>query len=127
METEEDIEQLEKVIGQLKGLHQEISALAKKSPSDAINTFKLGLINKVVALANEVLGDSYMPFEGFTAFDEEAVPSTSDVALVLTQYMEEAERYRSDHVMFYAGSWYFRINGQMTEIKTGPPSKVTKK
>jgi hypothetical protein len=49
MRTREDIERLEKLIGQLRGLHQEVGALAKKSPKDAVNAFKLKLINEVIA------------------------------------------------------------------------------
>ncbi len=56
LETEADVEKLEKLIRQLHGLHSEISLLAKKSPNDAVNAFKLKLINKVLQAANEVLG-----------------------------------------------------------------------
>ena len=96
MKSRSEVEALEKLIGQLQGLHSEIGLLAKKSPSDAVNAFKLRLINKVVAAANDVLGPNYLPFGDFEAFDADDVPSTSDVALMLAQYMEEAERYRSE-------------------------------
>jgi hypothetical protein len=41
MKSKAEIEDLEKLIGQLDGLHSEISQLAKKSPNDGLNTFKL--------------------------------------------------------------------------------------
>ena len=41
MKDQSEIESLEKLIGQLQGLHSEISLLAKKSPNDAVNSFKL--------------------------------------------------------------------------------------
>jgi hypothetical protein len=63
MKTNEDVEKLEKAIGQLQGAHNEISILAKKSPADPLNTFKLTLINKVVEAANKVLGVKYKPFD----------------------------------------------------------------
>lgn len=56
MRDREELEQFEKLIGQLRGLHEEIGLLAKKSPNDAVNAFKLRLINKVVASANTALG-----------------------------------------------------------------------
>lgn len=127
MNSHEEIEQLEKLIGQLRGLHDEISLLAKKSPSDAVNTFKLRLINKVIANGNGVLGADYLPFEDFDGFEADDVPSNSDVTLVLSQYMEEAERYRSDNVVQYAGVWFYVINGGLTEIRAGAPSKVGRK
>ncbi len=43
MKTKEDVDKLEKVIGQLNGLHAEVSQLAKKSPNDGVNAFKLKL------------------------------------------------------------------------------------
>jgi hypothetical protein len=37
MKTKDDVENLEKLIGQLSGLHAEIFQLAKKSPNDGLN------------------------------------------------------------------------------------------
>jgi hypothetical protein len=126
MKTKEDIEKLEKVIGQLQGMYSETSILAKKSPNDSINPFKLSLINKVLEAANLVLGNSYKPFEGFDRFDSDDVPTSSDVTMVLSQYLEEVERYRSDNVVNEYG-WKYVVNGKTTEIPSGPPSKVGKK
>lgn len=126
MKTNEEVEQLEKVIGQLHGAHSEISILAKKAPADSLNPFKLKLINKVVESANSVLGKNYRPFEEFEQFDGDDVPSTSDVTMVLSQYMEEAERYRSDNVTYKSG-WKYIVDGEVTRIPSGPPSKVGKK
>lgn len=127
METVEDIEQLEKVIGQLLATHSEISILAKKSPSDTLNAFKLKMINRVIESSNAVLGKKYKPFEDFEKFEDEDLPSNSDVTMILAQYMEEAERYRSDNVMQEFGSWYYVVDGKVSEIRSGPPSKVGRK
>lgn len=127
MKNRSDVEALEKLIGQLQGLHSEISLLAKKSPGDAVNTFKLKLINNVVSAANEVLGPKYLPFGDFESFDADDVPSTSDVALVLAQYMEEAERYRSDNVKYWQGKWVYIVKGEASDIQSGAPTKVGKK
>lgn len=127
MKSRSEVEALEKLIGQLQGLHSEISLLAKKSPSDAVNAFKLRLINNVVAAANDVLAPNYLPFGDFAAFDADDVPSTSDVALVLAQYMEEAERYRSNNVKYSEFKWCYIINDEVSDIESGPPTKVGKK
>lgn len=124
MRKREDIEQLEKVIGQLQGAHSEIYQLAKKSPNDTLNKFKLNLINKVVETANAVLGNKYRPFAEFEQFDVDDVPTTSDVTMVLAQYMEEAERYRSDNVESSAGFWYYVIDGKVTALRAKAPTKV---
>jgi hypothetical protein len=127
MKGRSNVEGLEKLIGQLQGLHAELTSLAKKSPNDAANAFKLKLINKVIESGNEVLGAGYRPFDDFEQFESDDVPSTSDVAMVLGQYMEEAERYRSDNVTRYGGRWVYVIKGEPSEIPSGPPSKIGRK
>ncbi len=127
MKTVEEIESLEKVIGQLLAAHSEIAILAKKSPSDTLNSFKLKMINRVIKTSNSVLGKKYKPFEDFEYFLDEDLPSNSDVTMILAQYMEEAERYRSDNVMQKLGSWYYVVDGNISEIRSGPPSKVGRK
>jgi hypothetical protein len=60
MDTKEDIELLEKLIGQLQGLHDEITKLTKKSPNDGLNPFKLKVVNKVLESANMLLKGRYV-------------------------------------------------------------------
>ena len=127
MDTIEDIEKLEKLIGQLNGMHTEISALAKKSPNDAVNTFKLKLVNKVLESGNAVLGENYRPFDEFDQFESDDAPSNSDVTMVLAQYMEEAERYRSDNVINEFGHWKYVVNGAPSDVRSGPPTKIGRK
>ena len=112
MKTKQDVENLEKLTGQMNSLHAEVTALTKKSPNDAVNSFKLKLINKVIELGNRILGEQYRPFPDFETFDSDDLPSTSDVAMVLGQYIEEAERFRSDNVIIEAGWWYYKIDGK---------------
>jgi hypothetical protein len=128
MKTWEDVGSLEKLTGQLNSSHAEITALAKKSPSDAVNSFKLKLINKVLELGNQILGDKYRPFADFELFDTDDVPSNSDVALVLGQYIEEAERFRSDNVVQdRVGAWHYKIDGEQSGIRSAPPSRLGRK
>lgn len=127
MKTRQDVEQLEKVTGQLDSLHSEITSLAKKSPSDAVNPFKLKLINQVIVSANMILGQPYRPFPNFIEFAEDEAPSKSDVAMVLGQYIQEAERFRSDNVVMDGGVWYYKVDGKVSKIRSGPPSKIGRK
>src|SRR5579872_3391292 len=107
MKTEQDVRTLEKLIGQLNGLHAELSLLAKKSPNDGINLFKMKLVNKVLGGANELLTGDYRPFDDFTEFTDDALPTNSDVTLILAQYMEQIERFRSDNVAFGQYKWWY--------------------
>lgn len=127
MKSVEEVERFEKILGQLRGLHEEIALLARKSPNDAVNVFKLGLINKVLAAANDVLGPAYTPFDDFAIFGTDDVPSNSDITLVLAQYLEEGERYRSDNIQLKTLRWYYVVNGETSGIQTSAPAKVLKK
>jgi SMC interacting uncharacterized protein involved in chromosome segregation len=120
LETEADVEKLEKLIRQLYGLHSEISLLAKKSPNDAVNAFKLKLINKVLQAGNEVLGDKFKPFVDFSLFELDDLPSNSDVTVVLTQYIQETEGYRSANITYENYKWVYIMNGSPSEIETSP-------
>lgn len=124
MKTNEDVENLEKLIGQLQGLHSEMSQLAKKSPNDGLNVFKLKLVNKVLQSGNEVLAGRYIPFDDFRQFEEEDLPTNSDVTMILAQYMEQAERFRSDHMVNREYEWRYLINGVPSTIVGKAPTKV---
>ncbi len=80
-------ELLNKTYGQLKSFHSEISLLSKKSPVDAVNIFKLKLINSVLGSANQLLSEKNKPFKDFTVFNEDDLPNNSDVVMILSQYI----------------------------------------
>jgi hypothetical protein len=127
MKKVSEVEALEKLMGQLKGLHAEISQLAKKSPNDALNAFKLKLVNKVISAGNTVLPEGYRPFEGFEQFDSDDMPTNSDVTMILTQYIEQSERYRSDNVMYEDHEWVYKVNSRASDIAAAKPTKVGEK
>ncbi|MCP4317755.1 MAG: hypothetical protein GY789_17480 [Hyphomicrobiales bacterium] len=127
MKTKEDVEELERLVGQLQGLHTEISQLTRKTPNDAVNAFKLKLINNVIKAGNSVLGDSYRPFVEFEEFDVDDVPTNSDVTLILGQYMEQTERLRSDNVVYDSPNWTYIVDGEPSGIKAAPPSRIGSK
>ena len=129
----DDVDIFEKLIVQIGSLYQEISILAKKSPNDAINTFKLQFVNKVLAKCNEFMGQQYRPFSGFETFLSDDMPSNSDVTFILSQYIECAEKFRADNIYpNHLGSWFWNIEGIDPEdkkqlIDTPTPKKLTRK
>ncbi len=123
MKTREDIEQLEKTIGQLAAIHREMSLLSKKSPNDAVNKFKLGRINQALKVANGVLGSRYTPVEGFQKFEEDDVPSNSDVVFVLAQYLEEVKRYRADNIVWHDHKNVYVLNGKPSDVLADASSR----
>lgn len=124
MKTKEDVENLEKLIGQLQGLQSEISQLAKKSPNDGLNVFKLRFVNKVLTSGNDILADRYIPFDDFSQFSEDELPTNSDVTMILAQYIEQTERFRSDHITWHEHEWRYLINGAPSDIASRAPTKV---
>lgn len=122
MNSIDDIQELEKLIGQLKSLHAEIGLLGRKSPNDAVNDFKLKMINRTVERANALLGSEFVPYEGFKGFEKDDVPSNSDVTMVISQYLEEAERYRSYHVVMSKGRYVYKVGDSVTDVHAASPT-----
>lgn len=122
-----DVDLFEKLSAQLSGLQQELSLLAKKSPSDAVNPFKLNLINKVLQQCNDLLGEQYRPFHDFGIFSSDDVPSTSDVTFILSQYIECAEKFRSDNIENESGWWYWKLDDSGDAVRTSSPKKLSNK
>ena len=126
MQTEDDVYNLEKLIVQLECLHNELSQLTKKSPNDGLNLFKLKLVNKVLESGNQVLRENYKPFEDFNEFEEEELPTNSDVTMILALYIEQAERFRSDNIAWsnHDHLWRYVLNGKNSEFNARPPSRI---
>ncbi len=124
LKTEDDVHDLEKLIVQLQGLHVEISILAKKAPNDGLNLFKLKLVNNILAKGNSILTGHYKPLEDFATFDESALPTNSDVTMVLALYMEQAERFRSNNMVFHEYKWKYMVNGAASAIEGRHPTKI---
>lgn len=129
--TEDQIKQYEKVQAQLDSLHLEIGGLAKKSHNDALNKFKLRFVNQSLLEANDILGDEYRPFKDFEKFEDEDLPSNSDVTLIIGQYLNCLENLRSDNIQrkekihnykLIGYDWYWK----QTTIKTAEPKKLKK-
>ena len=126
----DDVHIFEKLTAQLGSLYQEMSTLAKKSPNDAINTFKLRFVNGALAQCNEFLGQNYRPFSEFEVFSDDDMPSNSDVTFILSQYIECAEKFRADNIYDTAyDGWYWNIddadpNDKERQISTPPPKKL---
>jgi hypothetical protein len=132
--TEKEVNYFEKIQAQLVSIHSEISMLSKKSSNDALNKFKLKFVNQTLSEANNLLGSEYKPFNDFEKFDDNDLPTNSDVTLILGQYLNCMEKLRADNVCRerkhdgnrYYYEWYWLINNQQSEIKTKAPEKITK-
>jgi len=122
-----DVDNFEKLNAQLDSLHQEMSMLAKKSPNDAVNAFKIRLVNTTLELCNELFGAKYKPFAEFVTFQTDELPSNSDVTFIVSQYIECAEKFRADNILMEHGLWYWQLDGMKEKIRTSPPKKLINK
>ena len=125
----QDAESFEKLAAQLRSVHTELSLLSRKSPNDAVNKFKIKFVNKIIGECNDVLGSDNKPFDDFSEFSEDEMPSNSDVTLIISQYMESMELARVSNIHFRNGSWYWTIDGEKNEqstMRTSMPLKLKK-
>jgi len=115
------IDEFERLQGQLQSFYDEMNMLAKKSPNDALNKFKLTLVNSTLVKANAFLGNERKPFGDFEQFDDAALPSTSDVLVLLSQYLAAFEKLRAENIRTEGFGWYWK---GAEEIPTAPPKKL---
>lgn len=94
-----DVDFFERLQSQIQKLHSEMSILAKGKPDNPINKFKLKIVNEKVQDANTILTDTFKPLAGFELFDETELPTNSDVVIVLSQYLQGLESWRSAHTI----------------------------
>jgi len=129
----QNVDNFEKLSGQLISVYEEISLLSKKNPNDAVNKFKLKLINILIDDSNVFLSDKYRPFTDFERFDEDDIPQNSDVVFILSQYLQCFEKLRSDNVVIRNGIWYWNVDGDKNDkvdengkvlIRTIKPKKL---
>jgi len=111
----DDVDRFEKLSGQLTGVYDEMSLLAKKSPTDAVNKFKLKFINQQIAECNTMLSAKYRPFDDFDQFSEDDVPQNSDVVFIVAQYLQCLEKLRADNIVQRNGTWHWRVKGKKGE------------
>lgn len=113
---QEDIEIFYKAWDQLNVTITEISELSKKKPNDAVNNFKLKYINKILEDVNRLLGDTLKPFPDFTVFDEDDLPTNSDISLILAQYESSLYDFFLKNTDNLGGiQRYWLINGEHTQ------------
>lgn len=117
----EEVEVFRKMAAQLDALHLEAIAASKKSPDKPVSAFKVNLANSVLEHAKRVLGSS-APALDFVNFEKDDLPTNSDMSFVVTQFVECAEKVRSENIQRRSnGVWYWHVSGSFTEIVAAAP------
>ena len=90
----------------------------KKSRNEPINTFKLKFVNKILEDANALLGDKLRPFSDFSLFNEDELPTVSDVKLILSHYKSSMNNYFNNNTIQNKSDYrtYWVINGKESDI-----------
>jgi hypothetical protein len=119
VDKKEDVQEFEKLEQQLHSFLTEISELSKKKPNDPLNKFKLKFINGALDRLNKLLGND-RPFPDFDLFDVDALPTNSDVVVILAQYAAAAYRFRTANTDSERGySWI--LKGKTSDLYAGRP------
>ncbi len=119
-----EVENFEKNEAKLRKIYEEISILSKKKPDDAINEFKLEVINKIIRECNKILKND-KPFKDFEKFDKDLIPSNSDAVVILSQYIGCFEKVRSENtVEDYGDTFYWLIDNEKSNIRSSPPKQI---
>lgn len=118
---EKDVDFFEMVKAHLQQLQKEVGALSKAKPDNPINKFKLGFINEKIGQANLILVGEFKPFKTFELFDEDDLPTNSDVVMVLSQYLDCLEAWRSANVCIVNYVWRWNIADK--NITAQPPTR----
>lgn len=86
-------------------------------------------VNQTIDEANKILGNKNKPFNNFDKFDDNDLPTNSDVTMMLGQYLNCMEKLRADNVVHnsYRNSWYWLIDNKESTIKTASPQKINNK
>jgi hypothetical protein len=125
MNTKE-VDSFRKMYAQVEAFRDEMVTLSKKNAASALGALKLSFTNTILANARKVLGSS-APELGFQAFDGDDLPSVSDVSFVAAQFLECAEKVRCENIgKLYGQDWYWRVDGQYSDIDTSAPRGVGK-
>ena len=104
---------------QLLGMYEEIGTLSKKKPDGAVNKFKLKFINELLGKVNSFLENGYLPFDEFSVFEEDELPTASDIVFVLGQYLKSMDKFRFDNTYGdVMGDIYWLIKGKRSQQET---------
>lgn len=120
----QQVDIFERVRHQIEVLSKELAILSKKDADAKINAFKLQIVNERLQTANSLLTGVHQPFANFREFENEQLPSVSDVVVVLSQYLSSLEGWRSANVRYDGLWWTWNIRG--ASLRAEPATRAHK-
>ena len=124
MNSAEEVQEFERLEQQLHSMLAEISELSKKRPNDGVNKFKLKLVNVLIEKMNGILA-AQKPFQDFDTFDENDLPTNSDVVVMLSQYATAIFQFRMENTAQepHGIEWYWPLPGKQEPVPTRHPEQ----
>ncbi len=122
MKSEEEVQDFERLEQQLHSMLAEMSELSKKRPNDGLNKFKLNLVNVLLGRMNEIVA-AQKPFQDFETFDEDDLPTNSDVVVMLSQYASALYQFRQKNTEYVDHKWWWTLPGKQGRVQTGSPEE----
>ena len=98
----EKVQEYEKLLSQLATMRTQFDNLSKKNPDGSVNSFKIGLVNKLLDDVNDLIGD-YKPFPDFDKFDDSPKVFNSDVLMILAHYITAMNRFKKANTTIEKG------------------------
>jgi len=120
VKSEADVQDFERLEQQLHSMLTEMSELSKKRANDGLNKFKLRLVNVLLDRMNKILG-AQKPFKEFETFDENDIPTNSDVVVMLSQYAAAIFQLRLENTELRGIKWYWRLRDGESTVETASP------
>lgn len=94
--TDEQVESYLTISPLLEAAFDEVKEFSKKKQDEVLNVKKVGIINKLLEKAKEILKDE--PTVAFLELlDEDILPTNSDAVLIMSQYISAMKKFHKDH------------------------------
>jgi hypothetical protein len=117
MRSTKEVDLFLKLLIQTKKVLEDFLELSRKKPDGAVNKFKLTLVNTILEQANSILDTANKPFGSFSIFNEDDVPTNSDVVVILSQYLGCLKKFGRDNTRYHDYRHYWLINGKLSDIE----------
>lgn len=99
-----------------EGLYDEMKDLTKKSAKETLNNFKIKSLNRVLEPIKELLKNQ--PTAMFLdLLDETALPTNSDVVIILSQYLTAMKKFEDRYYRTDPGKFIKRWNTKENPIE----------
>lgn len=102
--TNEEISKFKMLNELIESIYLEMKEFSKKKPDDALNSFKVKNVNRVLIQLKDLLKDE-PTVEFLDLLDDETLPSNSDAILIIGQFKASMDNFREKYSNNH-NKWY---------------------